>query len=131
MATATFANGIIAQMSISLALHQDNFLHLMGTGGRLEVDAFWFGSGKYGGTAQIRFLPPHGEPEIIRFTEERNVYSFQFEAANESIRAGHACFAYPGMSEADSLANARSLDRWLAESETVKPPLPRPPLPGS
>lgn len=130
VATTTFENGIIAQMSISLAHFQDNVLHLMGSAGRLEVDSFWFGSGKHGGTAQIRFFPPHGESEIIAYTEERNVYSFQFEAANLAMRAGETRFAYPGMSEADSLANARSLDRWLAASRIVEPALPQPPLPG-
>lgn len=129
VATASFANGIIAQMSVSIALHQDNVLHLMGSAGRLEVQSFWFGSGRYGGTSQIRFVPIHGEAEIIAFTDERNVYSFQFEAANEAIRAGRTRFSYPGMSEADSLANARALDRWLAQSASVPPPLPQPPLP--
>jgi len=131
VATATFANGVIAQMSVSLALWQDNFLHLMGNAGRLEVDSFWFGSGKYGGTAQIRFVPPHGGEEIIPFTDERNVYSFQFEAANQAIRAGQTRFSYPGMSEADSIANARSLDRWLAISHQVQPPLTQPQHPCS
>lgn len=130
VATATFANGVIAEMSVSIAQHQDNFLHLMGSEGRLEVDSFWFGSGRHGGTAQIRFVPAHGEAEMIPFTDERNVYSFQFEAANEAIRAGRTRFVYPGMSEADSLANARSLDRWLASSSIVPPPLPQPPSPG-
>lgn len=129
VATATFANGVIAQMSISLALFQDNILSLMGTKGRLEVDSFWFGSGKHGGTSQIRFVPTDGEPEVISFTEERSVYSFQFEAANYAIRTGRTRFAYPGMTEADSLANARSLDRWLSECRPVAPPLPQPPFP--
>lgn len=130
VATATFANGVIAQMSVSIAQHQDNFLHLMGSAGRLEVDSFWFGSGRHGGTAQIRFVPAHGDAEMIPFTDECNVYSFQFEAADEAIRNGRTRFVYPGMSEADSLANARSLDRWLASSHLVPPPLPQPPAPG-
>lgn len=129
VATATFANGVIAQMSVSIAQWQDNVLHLMGSAGRLEVDSFWFGSGKYGGTSTIRFIPPHGEPEEIAFSDDRNVYSFQFEAVNAAIRVGETRFAYPGMSEADSLANARSLDRWISASRTVEPALPQPPSP--
>lgn len=128
-ATATFDNGVIAQMSISIAQWQDNVLHLMGSKGRLEVDSFWFGSGRYGGTSQIRFFPSHGEPEVIPFSDEHNVYSFQFEAANQAIRAGQTRFTCPGMSEADSIANARSLDRWRASTRTVEPPLPQPPMP--
>lgn len=129
VATVTFPNGVIAQMSVSIAQWQDNVLHLMGSAGRLEVDSFWFGSGKYGGTSTIRFIQPHGEPEEIAFSDDRNVYSFQFEAVNAAIREGETRFAYPGMSEADSLANARSLDRWISASQTVEPALPQPPSP--
>lgn len=128
-ATAAFENGVIAQMSVSIAQWQDNVLHLMGTLGRLEIEDFWFGSGKYGGTREIRMVPNHGEAEVIPFTDDRNVYSFQFEAANAAIRAGRMRFAYPGMSEADSIANARALDLWLAGVRTVGPALPQPPLP--
>lgn len=129
VATATFANGVIAQMSVSLALWQDNCLQLMGSAGRLEIDSFWFGSGRHGGTAQIRFVSPNGETELIPFSEAGNVYSFQFEAANQAICQGRTRFAYPGMSEADSLANARSLDRWLAATHAVEPSLPQPSVP--
>jgi predicted dehydrogenase len=129
VATAAFDNGVIAQMSVAIGQHQDNCLHLMGSKGRLEIDDFWFGSGKYGGTREIRFVPPHGPAEVIPFTESRNVYSFQFEAANAAIRAGETRFAAPGMTEADSIANARSLDMWLAGSRVVGPALPQPPLP--
>lgn len=129
VATATFENGIVAQMSVSIGQHQDNVLHLMGSKGRLEIADFWFGSGRYGGTREIRYVPPHGEPEVIPFSDDRNVYSFQFEAANAAIRAGETRFAYPGMTEADSIANARGLDMWLAGSRSIGPALPQPPLP--
>lgn len=131
VATAAFANGVIAQMSVSIGQWQDNVLHLMGSAGRLEVDSFWFGSGKYGGTSTIRFVPLHGEPEQIAFSDDRNVYSFQFEAVNAAIRVGQTRFAYPGMTEADSLANARSLDRWISAARTIEPPLPQPPYPSA
>jgi predicted dehydrogenase len=113
--TATFADGIIAQMSVSLSLWQDNTLHIMGTAGRLEVDDFWYGSGKTGGTAQLRYTPVRGETQVLSFSEQQNLYSFQFEAANDAIASGRDRFSYPGMTEADSRANARALDRWIRE----------------
>jgi predicted dehydrogenase len=125
-ALVSFPNGIIADLSCSIGLWQDNVLHIQGTDGRLEIDSFWFGSGKYGGTASIRFTPTRGTTEIIPFDEPANVYSFQFEAANRAIRAGQTRLAYPAMSEADSLGNARALDRWLAETNLVQPPTPAP-----
>lgn len=125
-AMVSFANGIIAQLSCSIGLHQDNVLHVMGTEGRLEIDSFWFGSGRRGGTARIRFVPCQGETEIIEVSEAANVYSFQFEAANRAIRAGHTRFAWPGMTEADSLGNARAIDRWIGTAATCNPPLRAP-----
>jgi predicted dehydrogenase len=126
-AMVSFANGIIAQLSCSIGLHQDNVLHVMGTEGRLEVDSFWFGSGRHGGTARMRFVPCRGDTEIIEVTEASNVYSFQFEAANRAIRAGRTRFAWPGMTEADSLGNARALDRWIAAATICNPPFGTPP----
>ena len=114
-ATVTFHNGVIAQLSASITLQQDNVLHIMGTRGRLEVDSFWYGPGKEGGTAWIRYWPISGPYETIAFEEPRDVYSLQFEAANAAIRDGKKRFSRPGMTEADSLANARSLDAWMAK----------------
>ncbi len=124
-----FENGIIGQLSCSVALTQDNVLHIQGTRGRLEVESFWFGSGRYGGTAQIRCTPLGGPTEAIEVTESRNVYSFQFEAANRAILRGETRFAYPGMTERDSICNARAIDRWLAAALTCEPALSAPPLP--
>lgn len=125
-ALVTFPNGIIADLSCSIALWQDNVLRIFGTDGYLEVDEFWFGSGKYGGTARIRFKPTQGPVEIIEFDEQANVYAFQFEAANAAIRDGRTELAYPGVTQADSIDNARALQRWIDEAATVAPPLPRP-----
>lgn len=123
VATATFDNGVIAQLSVSISLWQDNTLHIMGTAGRLEVDQFWYGSGRDGGTAKLRFTPAGGETQTIEFCEERQLYGFQFEAVNSAIASGQLRFAYPGMSEADSRANARALDAWLELATAVRPPI--------
>ena len=129
-ALVAFEHGIIAQLSCSVALTQDNVLHIQGTRGRLEIDSFWFGSGRHGGTAQIRFTPPSGPTEAIEVTESRNVYSFQFEAASRAIQRGETRFTYPGMTEQDSICNARAIDRWLAAAVSCEPALsaPSPPL---
>lgn len=122
-ALISFPNGIIAELSCSITQWQDNVLSILGTAGRLEIDAFWFGSGKYGGEAQLRFTPPNGETEIIKFSDDRNVYSFQFEAANAAIKQGRTALEYPSMSPQESIANARALDRWFKEATTVEPVL--------
>lgn len=110
-----FPNGIIAELTCSINAWQENVLRIIGTAGRLEVDDFWFGTGRAGGTTKLRLYDNSGGVETIEFEEKGNLYSFQFEAANRAIQAGEKRFDYPGMSEADSIGNARALDRWLAE----------------
>jgi predicted dehydrogenase len=125
-ALVAFPNGIVADLSCSISLWQDNVLHVIGTEGRLEVDAFWFGSGKQGGTAGIRFTPPNGATGIIPFDTAGSVYSFQFEAASRAIRAGETGLAWPAMTREDSIGNAVALDRWIAATR-VEPPIAFPP----
>ena len=110
-----FADGIIAEVSCSISVAQDNVLHILGTEGRLEVDHFWFGTGKAGGASAMRLFRPNATMESINVEEHGNLYSFQFEAANRAIREGRRDFSYPGLSQRDTLANARVIDRWRAE----------------
>lgn len=125
-ALVTFPNGIIADLSCSISQWQDNVLRILGSKAYLEVDEFWFGSGKYGGTARIRFTSAQGQRDVIEFEEQSNVYAFQFEAANAAIREGRTGLPYPAMTEADSIGNAKALQRWMDEAVTVAPPLPLP-----
>ena len=46
--------GIIAEVSCSVSLAQDNMLRILGTEGRIEVADFWFASGRQGGTGDDR-----------------------------------------------------------------------------
>ena len=110
-----FGNDILAELSCSITAQQDNVLHIIGSAGRLEIDDFWVGTGPRGGTATIRFFANDGEADAIAFREEANLYSFQFEAANQAIQAGRTCFEYPGMTATESIINATMLDSWLAD----------------
>ncbi|MFY7835692.1 MAG: Gfo/Idh/MocA family protein [Novosphingobium sp.] len=118
-AVLSFPNGMIAQIASSISVWQDNVLEIMGTTGRIEVDSFWFASGKGGGETTIRVqrpdgIRPDGLCEEIRVDDPRNLYSFQFEAANRAISEGATGLSWPAMTAADSIANAQALDRWLA-----------------
>lgn len=113
-AIMTFPGDIVAETSCSLITRLDNLLQIIGTKGRLEIDNFWFATGKLGGTMEIRFVADGGHTEVIALEERRNLYSFEFEEANRLIAAGETRFRYPAMTEADSIGNAQLLDRWLA-----------------
>ncbi|MGH6862444.1 MAG: aldo/keto reductase, partial [Phyllobacterium sp.] len=109
-----FPNGIIAELSCSVSLAQDNVLRIVGTKGRIELDQFWFAGGKKGGKSTIRVIAADGSRSEIEVDEPRHLYSFEVDAASEAIRAGRSEFLHPGMSRGDTLGNLRVMDKWRA-----------------
>ncbi|MER8847320.1 MULTISPECIES: aldo/keto reductase [Mesorhizobium] len=110
-----FPGGIVAEVSCSISLNQDNVLRIFGTMGRIEVPDFWFAGGDRDvGLGRINVIGADGAEETISVNEKRHVYSFEVDAAGEAIRAGRQEFAWPGMGWADSLGTLRVLDRWRA-----------------
>jgi predicted dehydrogenase/aryl-alcohol dehydrogenase-like predicted oxidoreductase len=110
-----FPGGIIAEVSCSISLNQDNVLRILGTKGRIEVPDFWFAGGDRDvGLGRIDVVASDGTRETISVNEKRHVYSFEVDAAGDAIRAGRQEFAWPGMAWADSLGTLRVLDRWRA-----------------
>jgi predicted dehydrogenase/aryl-alcohol dehydrogenase-like predicted oxidoreductase len=112
-----FDNGIIAQVSCAVFVALDNVLRVHGSTGRIEVPNFWFANGNRDrGLGRIDIVRPDGARETISVNETRHLYSFEADAAAEAIFAGRQEFAAPGMSWADSLGNARVLDKWRADA---------------
>jgi len=108
-----FPGGIIAELSCSVKLNQDNVLRIVGSKGQIEVQDFWFGSGVEGGAKAIKIIKD-GIQEII--VEEKGwLYSFEADAAAAAIRAGKYEFVAPGMSWLDSIGNLRTMDAWRAK----------------
>lgn len=108
-----FAGGIIAEVSCSISLTQDNMLRIFATKGRIEVADFWFASGKQGGTGRIDVVTADGR-QTVEVREEGWLYAFEVDAAGDAIQAGAQEFAWPGMGWADSLGNLRVMDKWRA-----------------
>jgi predicted dehydrogenase/aryl-alcohol dehydrogenase-like predicted oxidoreductase len=112
-----FPGGVIAEVSCSISLSQDNVLRILGTEGRIEVPDFWFAGGNRDvGPGRIEVIRPGSERETISLGETRHLYSFEVDAAGEAILEGRQEFAWPGMSWAESLATLRVLDKWRAEA---------------
>ncbi|MBZ9811846.1 MULTISPECIES: aldo/keto reductase [unclassified Mesorhizobium] len=110
-----FPGGIVAELSCSISLNQDNVLRIFGTRGRIEVPDFWFAGGDRDvGLGRIDVIGADGVRETISVNEKRHVYSFEVDAAGDAILAGRQEFAWPGMAWADSLGTLRVLDRWRA-----------------
>jgi len=110
-----FADGLIAEVSCSISLNQDNMLRIFGTKGRIEVPDFWFAGGNRDvGPGRINVIRADGTHQAIGGSETRHLYSFEVDGAGEAILAGRQEFAWPGMSWADSLGTLRVLDKWRA-----------------
>lgn len=108
-----FSNGIIAEISCSIMVEQDNMLRIYGSDGRIEVKDFWFASGQKGGVGKIEIFKGEAQ-QTIEVEEDGWLYSFEIDAAGDAIRVGKQQFSSPGMTWADSLGNMRVLDRWRA-----------------
>jgi predicted dehydrogenase len=111
-ALLTFEDGLIAEVSCSVSVQQDNFLRVFGSTGRLEVVDFWFATGHEGGSATIRIIANDGAEEAIDVHEDRWLYSFEADGVADAIAKGRHEFAAPGMSWADTLGNMKVLDLW-------------------
>ena len=107
-----FDTGLIAEVSCSVSLAQDNVLRILGTNGRIEVRDFWFATGHKGGTAIIDIVRPDGTHAPLEISEAGWLYAFEAEAASRAILEGKTEFDAPGMSWADTLGNLRALDQW-------------------
>ena len=114
-----FPNGILAEVSCSVSLAQDNVLRVLGTEGRIEVADFWFATGHRGGTGRIEVIRRDGRRKTVKVKEKRWLYAFEADAAAAAIRAGRQEFEPPGMTWDDTLGNLRVLDRWRADAGLV------------
>ena len=67
-----FPNDIVAEVSCSISLNQDNVLRILGTKGRIEVPDFWFAGGNRDvGPGRIDIIQADGRRETIGGDETR------------------------------------------------------------
>ena len=112
-----FDNGIIAEVSCSVFVNQENVLRILGSTGRIEVPNFWFANGdRRGGEGKIDIIRNDGTRETVSVGQQKHLFSFEADAAAEAIFAGRQELPAPGMTWADSLGNARVLDKWRADA---------------
>lgn len=112
-----FDSGIVAQVSCAVMVNLENVLRIHGTLGRIEVPNFWFANGdRSGGQGKIDVIHPDGRTETIVAGQDKHLYAYEADAVAEAIFAGRQEFTAPGMTWADSLGNARVLDKWRADA---------------
>ncbi|KAB0679381.1 aldo/keto reductase [Aureimonas leprariae] len=132
VASLSFADGVVAQLSCSVALNQDNTVEVRGTKGRITLLNPWMAGGKSGEEAVLVVEPNGAEARRISVPHGQNTYAREIEAVGEAVRAGATEYRAPGMSQADTLGNLRALDAWRASIgqsysfervESARPPL--------
>lgn len=111
-ATLHFASGLIAQVSTSIALMQENVARIYGTKAWLLVPEPWIPARESGACELQLFRGADKTPEIIRVETDRWLYSLEADAFAEALAAGWR--DVPAMSTGDTLGNMAVLDAWRA-----------------
>jgi len=114
-AVLRFPGDVVAEVSGSIAVAQDNDLRVFGTTGWMSVASPWFCTGRQGGSADILIHRPQGETETVTVDEPRWLYTFEIDAAGRAVRDGRTGFDPPGPTWADTLGNMKVLDKWRAD----------------
>ena len=109
-ATLRFPTGLVAQVSASLGVEQDNTLRVYGTHGMLRVPAPYHPS--CGVEPAHFFLHRHGREETISVVAPSTLYELEADAFASAVAQGFR--EVPAMTVADSLGNMATLDRWRA-----------------
>jgi len=112
VASLRFGNGMLAELATGITLGLANTARIFGTAGRIEVPAPWTHERASGGRFEIHLFRHGADPETIEVSTDRTAFAYEAEVVAEAIEAGRQeAEAVPW---ADSLAGARTLDRWRA-----------------
>ena len=106
-----FPSGALARVATAVSVALENKARIFGSEGSIHIDAPWFGAGPDG---RWQFtLARRGRQEIVRGTA-KPIYVEEVDAVSQALAAGST--ESPCMTWADSLGQARTLDRWRTEA---------------
>lgn len=111
-ATLRFASGMIAQVSTSIAVTQDNGARIYGTQGWLHVPEPWIPARESGLARMWLYRGADPKPEEIVVETGEWLYGLEADAFAAALAAGQR--DVPQMSVADTLGNMAALDAWRA-----------------
>lgn len=116
-----FDNDVVAQVSTSVRLSQDNVARIYGTDGWIEVPSPWIPGGRAPGAVAFTVYRPGKDPEQITVESEQPLYSIEADVLAEAVARGAQQADSPAMSWDDTLGNMRTLDRWRQQIELTYP----------
>ncbi len=106
VATLDFGDGLLAQVASGVSLSLPNRVEVFGDEGLIRVDQPWVPVVEGGQTEIV--IERAGGREVITVDAPNNLYAYEADEVAAHLAARQA----PAMSWADSLGNARTLDRW-------------------
>ncbi|MBL4575110.1 MAG: Gfo/Idh/MocA family oxidoreductase, partial [Opitutaceae bacterium] len=107
-----FKNGLIAEVSTSTQLNQDNTAVVYGSKGSIHIASPWLVA-KDGGTWTIEVRKNGEDSQLISGDERLSLYSIEADTVAEAIHAGKS--ETQAMSWGDTFGNMRTLDAWRRE----------------
>lgn len=116
-ATLEFAGGMMAQVSTSIALTQDNSARVYGTEGWLHVTDPWIPARESGAVKFYHYRGADPAPEEIKVGTGEWLYGLEADAFARAVAEGWR--DVPQMSVADTLGNMAVLDGWRACAGTT------------
>lgn len=111
-ATLQFASGLVAQVSTSIGVTQDNSARIYGTDGWLHVPEPWIPTRESGTAKILHYRGADAKPEAIVVETGDWLYGLEADAFAAALAAGLR--DVPQMSTADTLGNMAVLDAWRA-----------------
>jgi aryl-alcohol dehydrogenase-like predicted oxidoreductase len=111
-ATLRFGSGLVAQVSCSVQVQQENVLRIYGSDGWILLPTPWAPS-RNGGASNI-VVHKSGEKlaEEIAVASAKQIYANEADHVAEQIAQGR--HESPAMSWDDTVGNVRTLDKWRA-----------------
>lgn len=107
-----FPEGILAEVSCGVTVHQENVLRIYGSKGRIMVPTPWVVS-LNGGTSKILVqMDGRDKPDEIDITVDQGLFAIEADTACSFIPRREAL--PPAMSWEDSLGQMKTLDLWRA-----------------
>jgi predicted dehydrogenase/aryl-alcohol dehydrogenase-like predicted oxidoreductase len=109
-ATLKFASGIVAQVSTSVLVNQDNSTRIYGSDGWLHLPEAWIPSREAEPTYFV--LHKNGKAKKINVTPDVPLYSLEADAVADAIHKNDQQATPPAMTWDDTLGNLRTMDAW-------------------
>jgi predicted dehydrogenase/aryl-alcohol dehydrogenase-like predicted oxidoreductase len=110
VATMRFDGDIVAHLSTGVRVDQPPRLAIYGSDGSIVLNAPWLPT--VGGEPRIVVRRRGHDPQTIVVTSPRALYAYEADVVATSVREGRVEAPFPAPTWADSLANAKALDRW-------------------